>query len=470
MESLFGFYDPNSTFKESSIEEAINALSLNGSRNHTIQRSEQWIFARANETKPFENLSLLSGFEDESLNYAKAYFDRDQNLILETDLYGLRPLYYAHQNQTFIFSSEIEPLLELLNPNLSLDIDCIKSYLRSGITKEGETFFNEVLLLKPNTKLIFNGEKVSFEKKQKPFQKSIQSSLLDIKLTLEHSLQSWIEKYNVRAANLSAGADTRLLLSLLTPKQRKDFIFYVDASPFLNEQNDKDVLGAKAVAKEFNLNLKVQTHTAVSVENKNLYERSKPAKVLKLSGNHGGEILGADVFTTLHWLYHDESQDVPNDFGEKYIWGIKKLFNPFFTDIYGGGSFNHWTMPQRFSTRKIAPFWSNKLIYLLSQQKSEQLINYNIYKELYLKFSSEFARLPFFSPIASHHNDFKLITSGENQKDSLRKDDFEKLFNEMAPQIKSSRFYDYLTEKENTQHQRLVKVLLWLKTFSPSLL
>lgn len=450
------------------------------------------MFARANEREPFQNYNLLSGFNSEELNYSKGiYSEEDDTLTLESDYLGIRPIFYINHLGVFAFCSEIEPLLSLFPNSLSLDYHSISFYLKHGLSPENKTFFKEVSLLPANSKLTFKEGVVSLKEKENPFQYLQKPTLDEVKETLEFSLQSWIEHYQIKSANLSGGADTRLLLALLKDKQRKGFKFFVDSSPFLEEENDKDVIVAKLLAEKFNLNLTVQRHVAVSLEKNNLYTRNPPANIPKISGNHGGEILGADVFSTLHFLYQGQPQDIPENLfnsidncsnemalkvpiehKEKYLWGIKNLFHPFFTDIYGGGSLNHWTMPHRFSLKKYAPFWSNKLVYQLSLLGAEDLNGYNFYKEIYETFFAEFSKVPFFSPLASHHKNFKLISVGENQKDSLRRDTLENNFEMIREELSHSRLFNYesiaaLVENNQELAKRVIKLFLWFKSFYP---
>lgn len=462
------------------------SCSLAGQRSFFQEHHGNWTLVKANGKN--ENLLeyMISGIDSQESNYAKATFDLENGKVtLETDYYGLRPLYYLNHKNSFVFSSEIEPMIELIKAQLTLNKKAINHFVIYGITPDHETFFNEIHLLAPNSKLEFQKGRITIKEKNKPFQGLNTPKLEDIRQTLEQSLNLWIEHYNIKHANLSGGADTRLLLALLSDERKRSFQFYVDASPFLDESQDKDVIAARLVADHLGLNLTTQPCSIVNVNKNNHFKRSAPSSRPKLSGNHGGEILGADVFSALSFIFNSNQEVdpklfkeefnppklvIPSSFKEKYEWSVQKLFTPFFTDIYGGGSFNHWTTPHRFHLRKVAPFWSNKLIYQLSLLKEHQVTQYNLYKEIYLKYFQDLAKIPFVSPLASHHAEFKQLEVGTNQKQTLRTDTPWDVYNKVLLDIeKQSLFYPEtlkeLIEARPEIANRCFKVTLWLKTF-----
>ena len=61
--------------------------------------------------------------------FGLAIFDIEhQKLYLARDRFGVKPLYYYHNDKELIFSSEMKPILKLV-PNLKLDIDALNEYL-----------------------------------------------------------------------------------------------------------------------------------------------------------------------------------------------------------------------------------------------------------------------------------------------------------------------------------------------------
>jgi asparagine synthase (glutamine-hydrolysing) len=78
--------------------------------------------------------------------WAFALLDRRENqLFLARDPFGIKPLYYARNEERFAFASEIKLLLECFNVSRQINPNRIYDYLRFGITDYGEeTIFAEI--------------------------------------------------------------------------------------------------------------------------------------------------------------------------------------------------------------------------------------------------------------------------------------------------------------------------------------
>jgi asparagine synthase (glutamine-hydrolysing) len=89
--------------------------------------------------------------------FSFAVFDRPNNrLFLARDRFGIKPLYYARSSSAFIFSSEIKPILYMLD-NAAPDQRMIATYLATSHCDFGpETFFEGVLQLPGGHMMIFD--------------------------------------------------------------------------------------------------------------------------------------------------------------------------------------------------------------------------------------------------------------------------------------------------------------------------
>ncbi|MCR9205886.1 MAG: hypothetical protein NXH75_14985, partial [Halobacteriovoraceae bacterium] len=348
------------------------------------------------------------------------------------------------------------------------DHESIASYLKDGILNGGKTFIRGVRNFSPGETIEYIDRELTIKNSSRSFsgfeEKNPAEVTQQIKDILSDSLQKWISKYSIHGANLTGGADTRLLLALLEKNQRQDFQFFTDRSPHLNEDEDRDVIIAKELAKRFGLNHEVRIHPTVEITDDKSFLRSEPADVLKLSGNHGGEILGGDVFGAMEFCKATHWRE---DFTEDYQSLCSLMFRAFFSDIYDGGVFNHWTMPFKFSGRKCAPFWDQRLIHLLSQQDKNNVYHYGLYAELYRKHFPEFIKTPFLSPIATHHKDFIMMKKGQNQKLVAKKKATTDLLNKEKESILKVGFFDYheLKNKSETSIKRALKVNRWIDFF-----
>ncbi len=73
----------------------------------------------------------------------------EKEIFIARDIFGIKPLYYAYMNDTFLFGSEIKSFLD--NPNFTKTInkDAIKPFLEFQYNPLVETFFKGVYKLEP---------------------------------------------------------------------------------------------------------------------------------------------------------------------------------------------------------------------------------------------------------------------------------------------------------------------------------
>ncbi len=81
-------------------------------------------------------------------NFAFGLLDKQlQKLYLARDPYGVKPLYYRHDHQKFIFSSEIRPINALANS--TLNTEALSELLKLRYNPAGDTLYNEVKKVLP---------------------------------------------------------------------------------------------------------------------------------------------------------------------------------------------------------------------------------------------------------------------------------------------------------------------------------
>ncbi|MHA1250934.1 MAG: asparagine synthase (glutamine-hydrolyzing) [Candidatus Helarchaeota archaeon] len=97
----------------------------------------------------------------ESLKYFNGQFVfciYDQNkkkLIITRDRFGIKPLYYIHYNNIFIFSSEIKAILSC-NIKKEINKTALKEYFTFRYTLSPNTLFKNILKLNPGNYLEYN--------------------------------------------------------------------------------------------------------------------------------------------------------------------------------------------------------------------------------------------------------------------------------------------------------------------------
>jgi asparagine synthase (glutamine-hydrolysing) len=80
-----------------------------------------------------------------------------QELLLARDHFGIKPLYYVSDGDTFAFASELKALLEVRNVSREVNAERLYSYLRYGLTDYGaETLFAHIRQIPPAHYLIIS--------------------------------------------------------------------------------------------------------------------------------------------------------------------------------------------------------------------------------------------------------------------------------------------------------------------------
>jgi asparagine synthase (glutamine-hydrolysing) len=89
--------------------------------------------------------------------------DKDE-LFLARDFYGEKPLYYSNQNEYFIFSSELKPILESKLISKNINKNSLSIYLQLGYVPAPHTLIEGVYKLEAGSYLILKEGKFTIEK------------------------------------------------------------------------------------------------------------------------------------------------------------------------------------------------------------------------------------------------------------------------------------------------------------------
>jgi asparagine synthase (glutamine-hydrolysing) len=91
--------------------------------------------------------------------FAFAIYDKSTNsLLLARDRFGEKPLYYYHNNDMVIFSSEIKAILSTNFYNCELNQNALDDYLGYRYVREPNTFFKGINQVESGTYIKFNSE------------------------------------------------------------------------------------------------------------------------------------------------------------------------------------------------------------------------------------------------------------------------------------------------------------------------
>ena len=154
--------------------------------------------------------------------FSFAIWDKNKNeLFMARDGFGIKPLYYAKFNDTFMFASE--PKAFLANPDFEkkLNTDILSAYLCFNSVPTSETFFKGVYRLDPGTYLIYKDGKIKtksfftleFKEKNDDMDKIVDNIDKAMKNSVEYHQISDVEV----GSFLSSGIDSSYIVSLAKP-------------------------------------------------------------------------------------------------------------------------------------------------------------------------------------------------------------------------------------------------------------
>lgn len=202
-----------------------------------------------------EGISELNGM------FAFVFIDNQTgNILLARDRFGVKPLYYSTQGNSFLACSEIKGLLasELIprRPNVSQ----IGHYLRYRHALAPETFFQGIYELPPGTSMMLTANRPAAS--PLPYVNEIDSEefhSVDIK-TVKDTLLQAVERQLVADVPLgiflSGGIDSTLLLALMRETGRKHIpAFVMGADPSLGAFGSNDLTYARKAAQRYGAEL-----------------------------------------------------------------------------------------------------------------------------------------------------------------------------------------------------------------------
>ena len=186
--------------------------------------------------------------------WAMAIWDvQNGEIFLSRDRFGIKPLYYYHQNGTFIFASEVKAIREYLSGGLTLDERQLHRFMVEGqmIVAEVEGYmYKEIKQVLPGRQLLFKDNQVTLERYYEiPIKANTQSFEENMEQLRELFLQSI--KYRLRsdvevAATLSGGIDSSSMVGYASHQLNRKFNTFsaiwpgtsVDESRYIHEVND----------------------------------------------------------------------------------------------------------------------------------------------------------------------------------------------------------------------------------------
>lgn len=125
-------------------------------------------FKTNSDTEVLLNIYIEKG--EECLKYLRgmfafAIYDKKKNkLFCARDRLGIKPFIYTYQNGTFVFASEIKPILKVLGYTPNLNYEALLQYLHYLYIPYPNTIFEGIFKLPPAHYLVFENGKLKMEK------------------------------------------------------------------------------------------------------------------------------------------------------------------------------------------------------------------------------------------------------------------------------------------------------------------
>jgi len=205
--------------------------------------------------------TILHLYEEYGMNFVKhlrgmfaiAIWDRkEKKLILVRDRLGKKPLFYYHDQNFLIFSSEINPILSFKNISLSINLKAVDMYLTLQYIPAPYTIYNEIKKLEMASILEFSNWDIKTKKYWEiPKQvKSIEYS--DAKEKLKQLVEESVKIRMIADVEigtfLSGGIDSSIVTAIMSKYSDKKIKTF---SIGFNEEKFNELDYARKVAKMY---------------------------------------------------------------------------------------------------------------------------------------------------------------------------------------------------------------------------
>ena len=175
---------------------------------------------------------ILKGYEEWGADvlkklrgmFAIAIWDyKKKELFLARDQWGIKPLYYYKNNDTFMFASEIKALLEHPDFVKEFNGDILSAYLCFNSVPTEESFFKGVYKLKPGHYLLYKSGKIDIERFFKLEFDETKQDEEELVTKIRNAMVDSVEHHKIADVEvgsfLSSGVDSSYVVSLLKPNK-----------------------------------------------------------------------------------------------------------------------------------------------------------------------------------------------------------------------------------------------------------
>lgn len=353
-------------------------------------------------------------------SFAAFRYDPDTHeLLLASDKFGMRPLFIAAAGDLVAFCSEYPPLLQLPDLDTSLDHDAIAEYFSLGSTVGTRTLFRHIRNLAPGTILSLRGDCRRERRYWAPHigighGDDVQRAAEALAATVVTVVRDLVDHDPAKICLLSAGADSRLILSSLRDDQRQSLRFLTSKISMLRAEDDRDVIGATELARTLALKHDVLDIAYADLQfGPDYFDRERRMRPSELLGGwHGGEILGgcchdaspiepgldratvdarlSAVFSpgfliglSQHpWETYQSWRSSLAAENQDFLAQIELMSRSFFAHIYRGSQ-GHWLQPFQIMHHGHSPFWDSRFLTAMLKVPFALVRDYGLYNAIF---------------------------------------------------------------------------------------
>lgn len=154
--------------------------------------------------------------------FAFAIYDKNRNeIFLARDNFGIKPLYYANMNDSFMFASEIKSFLDVPDFKKEFNEEILETYLEFSFVPTNETFFKGVYRLDAGCSLLYKDEDIKINKYFKLDFKEDKMSFTDAVKNISDVMEDSVKRHLIADVEvgsfLSSGIDSSYIVSLAKP-------------------------------------------------------------------------------------------------------------------------------------------------------------------------------------------------------------------------------------------------------------
>ncbi len=245
MESFSGRYVivfNGEIYNKDNLKKKINFNKLRGS-------SDTEVLVNLFEKYKFKMMDFLEGM------FSFVIYDKKlKKIFVGRDRFGMKPLYYLENNDYFIFSSEIKPIIKFSGRKKIDEKSAYNFFFNQRMDYDGTSFFKDIKSLPPASVALVDETNFKIKKYWQIVRKNIILSQKDVEEKLKLLLDNSIKQHLLSDVNvglfLSGGTDSTILAKNLSDISTKFKTYTYD---FLGSGKYGETNKAKKTAKLLNL-------------------------------------------------------------------------------------------------------------------------------------------------------------------------------------------------------------------------